>query len=233
MTNSFPKYGNLQKIKNGKRVFSITPRIPGGFVSLETMEKLTTVARHFGCSLKITSGQRIMMIGLSAEEVPLAYEMLDMDPAVLSQYSVKNVEMCPGDICKRSRQNSIGLGIRLEKRFYGGPAPNRTKIGVAGCLNACGSVHSKDIGVIADEEGFIVVAGGSAGFHPRLSNRIKGGLTADEAYQLVVAVYEFYCKTSPMGEKLGNLIDRIGLEAFIEGVLELYEGSVKTSDEQV
>lgn len=223
MTNNFPKYGNLQKIKNGKRVFSITPRIPGGFVSIQTLEKITQVAKHFGCSLKITSGQRIMINGLSADEVPMAYEMLGMDPAVLSQYSVKNVEICPGDICKRSRQNSIGLGIRLEQKFYGAPAPNRTKIGVAGCLNACGSVHSKDIGIIADEQGFIVLAGGSAGFHPRLSNTIAGGLDADAAYLLVEAIYEFYCKTSPMGEKLGVMIDRVGLEQFIEAVMNIYE----------
>ena len=32
-------YGNLQKIKNGKRLYSITPRIPGGFVSETNLEK--------------------------------------------------------------------------------------------------------------------------------------------------------------------------------------------------
>lgn len=25
-------YGNLQKIRNGKRTFAITPHIPGGFI---------------------------------------------------------------------------------------------------------------------------------------------------------------------------------------------------------
>lgn len=222
MNTSFPKYGNLQKIKNNKRVFSITPRIPGGFVSIKQLEKISEVARHFGCSLKITSGQRIMLIGLTAEEVPQAYEMLGMDPAVLGAYTVKNVEMCPGEICKRSRQNSIALGMRLEKRFYGAPAPNRTKIGVVACLNACTSVHSKDIGVLADESGYIVIAGGSAGYHPRLSDRIASELTEDQAFKMVEAVYDFYCATSPMGEKLGNLIDRIGIETFIDGVMEYY-----------
>lgn len=218
-----PMYGNLQKIKNGKRVYSITPRIPGGFISPTNLEKFAKVAREFKCSIKLTSGQRIMLIGLKEEDVPKAYEALGMEPSVKSQYSVKNVEICPGEICKRSRQNSLALGMRLEKRFYGAPAPNRTKIGVVGCLNACTSVHSKDIGVLAEESGFIVIAGGSAGYHPRLSDRIADQLTEEEAFMMVEAVYDYYCSKAPMGEKLGNTIDRIGLETFRNKVIELYE----------
>lgn len=218
-----PAYGNLQKIKNGKRVYSITPRIPGGFVSASKLELFAKVAREFNCSIKLTSGQRIMLIGLKEEDVPKAYEALGTEPAVKSQYSVKNVEICPGEICKRSRQNSLGLGMRLEKRFYGAPAPNRTKIGVVGCLNGCTSVHSKDIGVLADESGFIVMAGGSAGYHPRLSDRIADKLTADEAYTMVEAVYEYYCEKAPMGEKLGDTINRIGLETFKSEVFTRFE----------
>jgi NAD(P)H-nitrite reductase large subunit len=217
-----PAYGNLQKIKNGKRTFSITPRIPGGFVSAKNLEKFAEVARTFNCSIKLTSGQRIMLIGLSEEDVPKAYEALGMEPAVKSQYSVKNVEICPGDMCKRSRQNSLALGLKLEKRFYGAPAPNRTKIGVVGCLNACTSVHAKDIGVLADEIGFIIIAGGSAGYHPRLADRIAEGLNENQAYLMVEAVYDYYCDKAPQGEKLGNTIDRIGLELFKENVLALY-----------
>lgn len=216
-------YGNLQKIKNGKRLYSITPRIPGGFVSATNLEKFAQVARKYKCSIKLTSGQRIMLIGLKEEDVAKAYEDLGLEPAVKSQYSVKNVEICPGEICKRSRQNSLALGLRLERRFYGAPAPNRTKIGVVGCLNACTSVHAKDIGVLANEEGFIVIAGGSAGYHPRLSDRIAENLTADEAYMMVEAVYDYYCEIAPMGEKLGNTIDRVGLDKFIEDVKQIYE----------
>ncbi len=101
-----------------------------------------------------------------------AWEDLGMEPGVRSAYSVKNVEICPAGFCKRAKQNTLPLGMRLEKRFYGAPTPNRTKIGVAGCLNACGSVNAKDIGVLADPDGCIVVAGGSAGYHPRLPDRI-------------------------------------------------------------
>lgn len=220
---SLPEYATLQKIHGTKRVFAITPRIPGGFISPDRLIKIAEVTKKYNCSLKLTSGQRILIIGLKAEDVPKCYEDLGMEPAVKSAYSVKNVEMCPGEICKRSRQPSLRLGMRLEERYYGAPAPNRMKIGVAGCMNACGSVHSKDIGVTANESGYRVGIGGSAGFTPRLPDIIAENLTEDEAYNLVEAVYEFYCETAQKGEKLGNYIDRITLESFKEGVDKIFE----------
>lgn len=218
-----PKYAVLQKIKNNKRTYAITPRVAGGFISPANMIKFAEVARKYKLSIKLTSGQRISLIGLKAEDVENAWKDLGMQPGVLSHYSVKNVEICPGEICKRSRQQSLPLAFRLEKRFYGAPAPNRTKIGVVGCLNGCTSVHAKDIGVLANEQGFIVVAGGSAGFNQRLSDEIKRDLNSDEAYVLVETIYEFYCENADTGEKLGHFMDRVKVEKFKEEVLKIYE----------
>ena len=50
---------NLQKIKNGKRTFAITPDIPGGFVTPEQLVKIGEVTKKYNGALKITSGQRI------------------------------------------------------------------------------------------------------------------------------------------------------------------------------
>lgn len=218
-----PKNAVLQRVKNGRRTYAITPRIPGGFVSANTMIKISEVAKKYNASIKITSGQRVALIGLTAEDVPKAWDDLGMDPAVVSTYSVKNVEMCPSTFCKRMKQNSMPLGLKLEKRFYGAPAPNRTKIGVAGCRNACGSMYAKDIGVIGTkEEGYMIFAGGSAGYHQRMADKIATNLNEEEAYNMVEAVYTFYNENAEFGTKLGNFIDEITLEKFIEGVHNIY-----------
>jgi len=218
-----PEHSVLQKVRNGKRTYGITPRIPGGFATPEMLIKFAEVAKKYNGTLKITSGQRIAILGLEPEDVPKAWEDIDLEPGVLSNYSVKNVEICPASFCKRSKQNSLKLGMKLEKRFYGAPAPNRTKIGVAGCLNACTSANAKDIGVLADEEGYIVVAGGSAGFHPRLPDRIAEKLNEDQAFLMVEAVFDYYSENADMGEKLGIFIDRITVEKFREESYKLFE----------
>lgn len=218
-----PSFAVLQKVRNGERTFAITPRIPGGFISSEDLIKIAHVAEKYHARIKLTSGQRIVLLNLKGEDVEGAWKDLGMEPAVKSPYSVKNVEMCPAAFCKRAKQNSLKLGLRLEEKYYGKEAPNRTKIAVTGCLNACASAHAKDICVTAYKDGFIVSAGGSAGFNPRLADQIARGLDEDQAEKMVDSVFEYYSAQGEMGEKLGHLIDRIGLEAFKEGVFKIYE----------
>ena len=209
-------FGNLQKIREGKRTFAITPHIPGGFITAENMQKIVDVAKKYNGVLKLTSGQRVLITNLKEEDLPKVWQELGMEPAVKTQNSVKNVEMCPAGYCKRSKYNTIGTGMKLSRKYQWMEMPCRTKIGVAGCRNACGSVYSKDIGVIADKTGFMVTVGGSAGYNPRLSDIIAQDITEKEALDLVDNIFEFYKEAAEPGEKLGFLIDRIGIQKFKE-----------------
>ncbi|MBN1038423.1 NAD(P)/FAD-dependent oxidoreductase [Clostridium botulinum] len=211
-------YGNLQKIRNGKRTYSITPHIPGGFITIETMQKIIDVAKKYRGVLKITSGQRILITNLEKEDLPKIWEELGMEPAVKSANSVKNVEMCPAGFCKREKYNTIGIGMKLSKKYTWMEMPCRTKIGVAGCRNACGSVYSKDVGVIADKTGFIVCAGGSAGYNPRIADIIVKDVNEEDALRIVDNIFDYYKENAEAGEKLGFFIERIGLEKFKEEV---------------
>ncbi|WP_252235269.1 NAD(P)/FAD-dependent oxidoreductase [Clostridium sp. ZS1] len=211
-------YGNLQKIRNGKRTYSITPHIPGGFVTIETMQKIIDVAKKYRGVLKITSGQRILITNLEKEDLPKIWDELGMEPAVKSANSVKNVEMCPAGFCKREKYNTIGIGMKLSKKYTWMEMPCRTKIGVAGCRNACGSVYSKDVGVIADKTGFIVCAGGSAGYNPRIADVIVKDVNEEDALRIVDNIFDYYKENAEAGEKLGFFIERIGLEKFKEEV---------------
>ena len=212
-------YSNLQKIRNGKRTYSITPHIPGGFVTIETMQKIVDVAKKYNGVLKITSGQRIMITNLLQDDIPEIWNELQMEPAVKSVNSIKNVEMCPAGFCKREKFNTIGTGMKLSKKYTWMEMPCRTKIGVAGCRNACGSVYSKDIGIIADKTGFLVCAGGSAGYNPRHSDIIAKDVNEDRALEIVDNIIKYYKENAYDGEKLGFFIDRISLEKFINEVV--------------
>ena len=92
--------------------------------------------------------------------------------------------------------------------------PCRTKIGIAGCRNACGGVYSKDVGVISDVNGLLmVVAGGSAGFHPRIADIVVRDLTEDEALVVIEQLFAYYQDGAQPGGKLGDFINRTGLKA--------------------
>ena len=215
-------YGNLQKIRNGKRTFAITPHIPGGFILPDKLIKIGEVAKKYNGVLKINSGQRILITNLKEEDLPAIWEELDMEPAGKVQNSLKNVEMCPANYCKRSKYPTIGIGMKISKNFHGMQLPCRTKIGVAGCKNACTSVYSKDIGVLVDlDKKFYITAGGSAGYYPRSSDLVTKGLSEEEAFKLVKTILYYYKDNAQPGEKLGDFIDRISIDTFREEVLNL------------
>ncbi len=214
-------FGNLEKVVNGKRTYSITPHIPGGFIRPEQLAKIAEVAEKYNATIKFTSGQRLLIGRLKEEDIPAVWEELGMEPAVTSQNSVKNVEICPAAMCKRSKHNTIRIGMKLSRMYQRAEMPCRTKIGVAGCRNACGSAYSKDIGVIADIDGsLIVTAGGSSGFNPRLADIIDRSLDEKGVFKLVESIVEFYRAEAEVGEKLGHFIDRIGLDEFRKNVVE-------------
>jgi len=215
-------YGNLQKIKDGKRTYAITPHIPGGFILPDNLIKIGEVAKKYKGVLKITSGQRILITNLKQEDLPAIWEELGMEPAVKVQNSLKNVEMCPANYCKRSKYPTIGIGMKISKKFHGMELPCRTKIGVAGCKNACTSVYSKDIGVIVDlDSTFFITVGGSAGYYPRSADILTKGLLEKDAFNLVKTILFYYKDTAKPGEKLGDFIDRISLDTFREEVLNI------------
>ena len=217
--------GNLQRIKNGQRRYAITPRIPAGFIQPDQLQKYIDVANKFGAVLKLTGSQRIMITNLKAEDVDAAWDMLGMEPAYMVSNRVRSVKICPGTtFCKRAKQDSVHLGMQLERKYLSQEMPSKMKIGVSGCINSCTESRMKDVGVIGSVEGWSVYAGGSGGAHPRIGDLIAEVTTEKEALALVDRIIEYY-KANAQIERMGEFIDRIGLEAFKEAVLGDLEGA--------
>lgn len=216
---------NLQRIKNGQRRYAITPRIPGGFIQPEQLQKYIDVANEFGAVLKLTASQRIMITNLKAEDVDKAWEMLGMEPAYTVSNRVRSVKICPGTtFCKRAKQDSVHLGMQIERKYLSQEMPSKMKIGVSGCLNSCTESRMKDVGIIGTVEGWNVYAGGSGGAHPRIGDLIAEVTTEKEALALVDRIIAYY-KENAQIERMGEFIDRIGLEAFKAAVLGDLEGA--------
>ena len=220
-----PKGANLQKIRNGNKTYAVTPHLPGGFVKPEVLEKYAQVARKYEGTLKLTSAQRIMITNLKAEDIESIWVELGMQPAMGFANCVRSVKVCPGiAFCKRGKQDSVKLGLELDRRYIKKEMPSRMKFGVSGCPNSCSESVIKDVGVIGTEAGWDVYVGGSAGSHPRLADKLAESLDYDDTLRLVDIVVRYYQKHADI-ERVGQFIDRIGFAKFQADVLAEFNGN--------
>jgi hybrid cluster-associated redox disulfide protein len=229
-----PKGANLQKIRDGKRTYAITPHLPGGFMKSDTIRKYADVADRYDGILKCTSAQRIMITNLKAEDIEQIWEELDMQPALGYANCVRSVKICPGiAFCKRGKQDSIKLGLELDKRYITKEMPSRIKLGVSGCPNSCSEAVIKDIGVIGTDRGWDVYVGGSAGSHPRIADMLIEGLHDDEVLRIAQIIIDYYQKNADI-ERVGQFIDRISFKKFQADVLAGFYNEVsQTMEPQV
>ena len=220
-----PKGANLQKIRNGNKTYAVTPHLPGGFVKPEVLEKYAQVARKYEGTLKLTSAQRIMITNLKAEDIESIWAELGMQPAMGFANCVRSVKVCPGiAFCKRGKQDSVKLGLALDRRYIKKEMPSRMKFGVSGCPNSCSESVIKDVGVIGTDAGWDVYVGGSAGSHPRLADKLAESLDYDDTLRLVDIVVRYYQKHADI-ERVGQFIDRIGFARFQSDVLAEFTGT--------
>lgn len=218
------KVANLQKIRNGKKTYAITPGLPAGFVTPAQLRVFAEVTEKFRLTMKLTSAQRIMLIGLKEEDIDSVWKSLGMNPAFSAPTCVRSVKICPGDtFCKRGRQDSVKLGMIIDKRYQGIEMPRKMKMGVSGCPNSCSESIVRDIGVVGHNDGWWVYVGGNAGGNPRIANLLAKDLDTNETLRLIDIVISFYKKYAQL-ERLGDLMDRLTFPVFQTTILTEFTG---------
>jgi len=216
-----PQGANLQRIKNGKRSYAITPHISGGLTNAKTLKKIAEVAEKYDCIVKITSGQQIMLIGLEAEQVEQAWQDLGMKSKDKSGLRCRGIRFCPGtSFCKRGKADSVRLGMALENKYLGMELPSRMKMAVSGCHLSCTAPAIRDIGVIGHEEGFELRVGGAGGHNPSLAKTIAHHLSHKQVLLFVEKIIDYYKQEGKVGERLGEMIERIGWNEFKDTVID-------------
>ena len=207
-------------IQRDKQTYAVAPHIPCGVVSPDTLRKLADVAEKYNAAaLKITSAARIAMVGLKEEDVDNVWADLGMSPGAAIGLCVRSVKACPGTVfCKRGQQDSLGLGLKLDEKYHGLEVPGKCKLGVSGCVNQCAETCIKDIGLVGFPKGWRMLVGGNGGAKPRLSQELARDLTTENALTLVDKVIAYYKANAAPRQRMGDMIDKIGFDAFAKAV---------------
>lgn len=209
-------------VQRDKETYAVAPHIPGGVTSPAVLRKIADVAERFNAqALKITSAQRIAIVGLAEENLDAVWEALDQKPGAAIGLCVRSVKICPGTtFCKRGQQDAVGVGMQLDEKYHGLELPWKFKMGVSGCANDCAEACIKDVALIGTPKGWNVMVGGNGGGMPHLSQKLVENIPTDEeAMEIMDKVVEWFRKLNKRG-RIGKFVNEMGLEAFRKEILD-------------
>ncbi len=216
-------HANIQKDKT----FSVIPRIYGGVTTADDLITIGQVAKKYDVPMvKFTGGQRIDLLGITKENLPLVWKDLGMPSGHAYGKSFRTCKTCVGtDFCRYGVGDSTGLGIKIEKRFQGIESPGKMKLATAGCPRNCSEAMVKDVGAVAVEGGrWEIYVGGAAGAHIRKGDILCVVDSHEEVIQIMGRFMQYYIENAKYLERTYSFVPRVGLDKIKAVVVDDSEG---------
>jgi len=213
-------FANIQK----DGTYSVVPRIWGGLTSAKELKDMADIAVKYDVpTVKFTGGQRLDMLGVKKEQLEPMWKDLNDAGFVSGQAYAKGlrtVKTCVGNQwCRFGTQDSMGMGVKLEKLTWGSWMPHKFKIAVSGCPRNCAEATIRDIGVIGVDSGWEIHIAGNGGIKVRVTDFFTKVETDEELYEYVKAFTQFYREDAYYLERTAHWIERVGLEYIKDAIL--------------
>ena len=214
-------HANIQK----DGTYSVVPRMWGGMTSAAELRAIADVADKFAIpSVKVTGGQRIDLLGVQKDDLPAVWADLNQAGLVSGHAygkALRTVKTCVGtDWCRFGTQDSTGLGIRMEKFFWGSWTPHKVKMAVSGCPRNCAEATCKDIGVVCVDSGYELHFAGAAGMEVRATDRLCTLKTEAAVIEHAAALLQLYREQARYLERIHKWAARIGHDTVREQIVE-------------
>lgn len=210
-------------LQRDRETYAIFPHIPGGIIlDFAVLRNIVDVAEKYEAkALKLTSSQRLAILGIADDKIDAAWKDLGMKMGAALGSCVRSVRICPAmDFCKRAMQNAMPLGLEIDKLYHGVKLPAKTKISISGCPNSCGEGLVRDIGVIGFRNGYKIFIGGMASSRARLATLLTENVAQSDVLPLLERIFDYYKKNARKQERLGVMIDRLGIDTVKQSILE-------------
>jgi len=101
-----------------------------------------------------------------------------------------------------------------------GPLPYKVKVGISGCRICCCESLMRDIGLIAEKNGWRLSFGGNAASKPKVGELVADRLSDDEAVELIRKTLNYYLKTAKYNTRSARFMERFGIDELRKNVLE-------------
>jgi NAD(P)H-nitrite reductase large subunit len=208
--------------KTNKKTFSVVPGLNMGLFAPEDLETILKIINKYDVpATKITSAQRLALLGMDTEEMAKLQQELKSHIRKTPTNGVTYVQSCPGpEWCKFGIRDSLSLGKKLEELSMEKPFKAKVKVGVAGCRMCCTEPYVRDLGIFASKKGWTLVFGGNGGNNARIGDIVAEGLNDEEVLDLARKCLTVYQEEANPHSRSARFMERFGIEAFKKRVLE-------------
>lgn len=214
-------HANIQK----DGTYSVIPRMWGGVTNPNELRAIADIADKYEVpTVKVTGGQRIDLLGVKKQDLPLMWKDLN-DAGMVSGHaygkSLRTVKTCVGkEWCRFGTQDSTAMGIKLEQLTWGSWMPHKFKIAVSGCPRNCAEATIKDFGVVAVDSGWELHVGGNGGIKVRATDLLCKVSTEEEVIEYCQAFIQLYREDANYLDRTAPWLERVGLTFVKQQIVE-------------
>lgn len=211
-------HANIQK----DGTYSVVPRMWGGLTTPDELRRIANVAEKFKVpTVKVTGGQRIDLLGIKKEDLQQVWKELDMPSGHAYGKSIRTVKTCVGsEHCRFGTQESMRLGVKLEKMLFGMYSPHKVKLAVSGCPRNCAEAGIKDVGVIGVDSGYELYVAGNGGIKTEVAEFLCKVKTQEDVMEYSAAFLQLYREEGWYLERTVHYVQRVGLEYVKQRIVE-------------
>ena len=205
-------HGNIQR----DGTYSVVPRMFGGLCTPSDLRAIADACDKYDVpEMKVTGAQRIDMLGIKKEDLPLMWKDLT-DAGFVSGHAygkaLRTVKTCVGKTwCRFGTQDSTGLGVKLEELTWGSWMPHKFKMAVSGCPRNCAEATIKDFGIVCVDSGYEIHIGGNGGIKVRVTDFLAKVETEEEVLEYSGAFAQLYREEGHYLERTAPWMERVGL----------------------
>ncbi|HLB71596.1 MAG TPA: 4Fe-4S binding protein [Candidatus Methanoperedens sp.] len=261
-------------------LFVVRLRMPCGNVTSEQLAGISKIAERYGTGyVHITARQGIQIPNVDIHNLDAITKELEDNgtPPGSCGPRVRNIIACPGSQeCNYGVIDTYGLGLMLDREFFGEDMPVKIKFAVTGCPNACAKPQENDFGVMGvlkpglytddctacgtctfmcpekafiidgtkikilwdkcnlcgacigacpsdliyeEWKGYRILVGGKIGKHPKLGHELMIAKSPQETVALFRKMIDWSKKSTNVGERFGDCLDRVGFDNFKKQIL--------------
>jgi NAD(P)H-nitrite reductase large subunit len=203
-------------MKLSNETTTISMQFHHGKIDEDVLLNLASVMKKYQIpGVKISGAKGFVLAGVNVADVEAVCSELNLlKPAVTKRKVI--IQACSGNrSCVKGLQDAEKLADQIEQIIIEIPLPGKLKVAVSGCANCCAKSMVRDLGFIAQPEGWTLTVGGmTGGAKPRVADIIATGLDENEILELAKKVLENYIQQAKDGERIAQTIDRIGINSF-------------------